>query len=218
MSDAAIILPAGAERRAPALPRGRLAFGLDATASREATWSLARELQADMFRKAAPVGRLECQLICYGGNSCRYTPWVTSGDELARLMGTVKCDAGYTQIGRIFDHVLAEHAKAPIQALTFIGDAMEEELDVLAGKALKFGAAGVPIFMFQEIPRGRFNSRNSPAVRSAFRLIALKSGGEYFEFNLEKPRATEQLSTQLNAIARLAVGDTTALTDQRNRK
>ena len=117
-----------------------------------------------------------------------------------------------------FDHVLREHAKAPIQALTFIGDAMEEELDVLAGKALKFGAAGVPIFMFQEIPRGRFDSRNSPAVRSAFRLLALKSGGEYFEFNPEKPRATEQLGAQLNAIARLAVGDTTALTDQRNRK
>ena len=95
---------------------------------------------------------------------------------------------------------------------------MEEELDVLAGKALKFGAAGIPIFMFQEIPRGRFASKDSAAVRSAFRLLALKSGGEYFEFNLEKPRATEQLSAQLNAIARMAVGDTTALTDQRNRK
>jgi hypothetical protein len=107
MSDAAIILPAtGAERRAPALQRGRLIFGLDATASREATWGLARELQADMFRKAAPIGQLECQLVFYGGDNCRATKWMSSGDELARLMGKIACDAGYTQIARIFDHVL----------------------------------------------------------------------------------------------------------------
>ena len=43
----------------PALPRGKLIFAIDATASREATWALARERQADMFRKAAAVGRLE---------------------------------------------------------------------------------------------------------------------------------------------------------------
>jgi hypothetical protein len=87
---------------------------------------------------------------------------------------------------------------------------MEETLDVLAGKALKLGAAGVPIFMFQE-------GRDS-AVRNAFRLLALKSGGAYFEFDPKRPRAAEQLGAQLNAIARLAVGDTTALTDQRNHK
>jgi hypothetical protein len=193
-----------------ALQRGRLIFGLDATASREATWGLARELQADMFRKAAPIGQLECQLVFYGGDNCRATKWMSSGDELARLMGKIACDAGYTQIARIFDHVLAEHAKVPVQALTFIGDAMEETLDVLAGKALKLGAAGVPIFMFQE-------GRDS-AVRNAFRLLALKSGGAYFEFDPKRPRAAEQLGAQLNAIARLAVGDTTALTDQRNHK
>ena len=45
-------------------------------------------------------------------------------------------------------------------------------------------------------PRGRFDSRK-PAVRSAFRLLALKSGGEYFEFDPEKPRAVEQLSSAI---------------------
>jgi hypothetical protein len=48
-------------------------------------------------------------------------------------------------------------------------------------------------------------------VRKAFRLLALKSGGAYFEFNSDKPRAVEQLSEQLNAVARLAVGDADAL-------
>jgi hypothetical protein len=189
--------------RSPALPRGRLIFGLDATASREPTWALARELQAKMFREAAPIGKLHVQLVFYGGDRCRKSEWVSSGDELARLMGKIACDAGATQIGRVLDHVLREHATAPVQAVTFIGDAMEEELDVLAAKASKLGAQGVPIFVFQE---GR-----DPAVRKAFRLLALKSGGGYFEFDPQKSRAVEQLSEQLNAVARLAVGDVEAL-------
>ena len=80
---------------------------------------------------------------------------------------------------------------------------MEEQIDVLADAARKLGTQGVPIFIFQE---GR-----DTAVRRAFRLLALKSGGTYFEFNPDKPRAVEQLSEQLNAVARLAVGDFEAL-------
>ena len=205
--------------QSPVLPRGRLMFALDATASREPTWAIARDLQGKMFREAAPIGKLDLQLVFYGGDKCRHTQWVSSSEELARLMGKIACDAGVTQIGRVLDHVLREHEKAPVQAVTFIGDAMEEEIDVLATKAARLGAAGVPIFIFQE---GR-----DAGVRKAFRLLALKSGGAYFEFNPDKPRAVEQLSEQLNAVARLAVGDaealerleriagTAALTDQR---
>jgi hypothetical protein len=92
---------------------------------------------------------------------------------------------------------------ASVKALIFIGDAMEEALDELAVMASKLGTLGVPIYLFQE---GR-----DPAVRKAFRLLALKSGGAYFEFNPSASRAIAQLSDQLNAIARLAVGDAEAL-------
>jgi hypothetical protein len=87
--------------------------------------------------------------------------------------------------------------------LVFIGDAMEEEIEELATMAGKLGTLKVPIFLFQE-------GRDS-AVRSAFRLLALKSGGAYFEFNPNTSRAVELLSEQLNAVARLAVGDAKAL-------
>jgi hypothetical protein len=80
---------------------------------------------------------------------------------------------------------------------------MEEELDPLAALAVKLGNAGCPLFMFQE--------GSDPTVRAAYRLLALKSGGMYFAFDPNKSRAVEQLSAQLNGIARLAVGDTGAL-------
>jgi hypothetical protein len=188
----------------PALPRGRLIFALDATASREPTWEVARDLQAKMFREAAPVGKLGVQLAYYRDtDECRVSKWLSSGEQLAQLMNQIDCRAGATQIGRILRHALNENAKKPVQALTFIGDALEEELDPLAGLAGELGRADVPIFLFQE---GR-----DPAVRKAFQLLALKSGGMYFAFDPNKSRAVEQLSAQLNAIARLAGGDAGAL-------
>jgi hypothetical protein len=187
----------------PALPRGRLMFALDATGSREAGWKIARDLQAKMFRETAPIGHLACQLIYYRGDECKASKWAESGDQLARLMNRIECECGHTQIGRVLTHALHEAENAAVQALVFIGAAMEETLEVLTAKATRLGALKVPIFMFQE--------GNDSRVRKAFRLLALKSGGAYFEFNTNSSRAVDQLSNQLNAIARLAVGDVGAL-------
>jgi hypothetical protein len=215
MNDKSVIIMGGEKN--PALPRGRLMFALDATASRAPTWAIARDLQAKMFREAAPIGHLDVQLVYYrGADECRASKWVSSGEQLAQLMNRIDCQAGGTQIGRVLKHTLRENERAAVQALVFIGDAMEEQLDTLAAMAGELGKQGCPIFLFQE---GR-----DPVVRKAFRLLALKSGGGYFEFSPDKPRAVEQLSEQLNAVARLAVGDrealeriggTAALTDRR---
>ena len=200
-----------------ALRRGRIILALDITASRESTWEIARELQAKMFREAAPVGHLDVQLVYYRGEECRASKWVDSGAVLAQLMNRIDCEAGRTQIGRVLQHALRENDKAPIQAVTFIGDAMEEEIEELATKASEFGKKKIPLFIWQE---GR-----DPKVQKAFRLLALKSGGQYFEFDPDRPGAVQRLSSQLGSVARLAVGDmkalekigrTAALTDQRS--
>lgn len=198
----------------PTLPRGRLMFALDATGSRARTWAIARDQQAKMFRAAAPIGHLDVQLVAYYGDKFGHTNWVSSGEQLAQSMNKIKCVCGCTQIGRVLAHALREHEKAAVQALVFIGDAFEGEeewlnsgcsdrLETVAALASKCGMVGLPIFVFQE---GR-----DATARKVFRLMALKSGGAYFEFNPNTSRAVEQLSERLNAIARLAVGDTEAL-------
>jgi hypothetical protein len=181
-----------------ALLRGRLMFAIDATMSRAATWKIASKLQANMFRETAPIGRLDVQLVYYRGDECRKSEWCQSGERLAQLMGTVDCVGGQTQISRVLRHALRETERTPVQALVFVGDAMEEEIGELAAMAAELGVKGVPIFMFQE-------GRDS-AVQKAFRLLALKSGGAYFKFDIETSQAIEQLSEQLSGVARLAVG------------
>ena len=128
----------------PALSRGRLMFALDATASRAPAWVIARDLQANMFREAAPIGHLEVQLVYYGADACRASKWVSSGEHLAQLMNRIECEAGFTQIGRVLAHAMREAEKASVKALIFIGDAMEEEIEELAAMAGKLGTLRVP--------------------------------------------------------------------------
>ena len=79
--------------------RGRLVFAMDATMSRQPTWDMALSLQADMFTVVKDVGGLDVQLVFFRGmNECRSSRWVSDPAELARLMTTVSCRGGITQL------------------------------------------------------------------------------------------------------------------------
>src|SRR5712691_6602122 len=125
--------------------RGRLLFALDATMSRQPTWDTACQLQADMFREAAAIGGLDVQLVYYRGLAeCRASPWVSQADRLAELMSRIDCRGGNTQIGKIIAHARRESEKTKVQAVVFVGDAMEEKLDNLCQAAGELGLLGVP--------------------------------------------------------------------------
>src|SRR6478609_10845744 len=120
--------------------RGRLIFALDATMSRQPTWDSACALQADMFREAASIGGLDIQLVYFRGLSeCRASGWVAQSDKLAGLMSRIDCRGGQTQIGKVLSHARHEHARRKVQALVFVGDAMEEPIDALCQAAGELG-------------------------------------------------------------------------------
>jgi hypothetical protein len=180
-------------------PRGRLMFALDATASRAPTWVIARDLQAQMFCEAAPIGQLDMQLVLYRGDECRASKWVSSGDQLAHLMNRIKCEAGCTQIGRVLAHAPREAEKADVQALIFIGDAIEERIEELAAAVSKLGRLRVPIFPISRRPR-LFGAEGAPS-------FGAEIWRGLFRVQPDASRAIEQFSSQLNPIARLAVGE-----------
>ena len=183
--------------------RGRLIFALDATMSRQPTWDAACQLQGEMFREAAAIGGLEVQLVYYRGfNECRASGWVTDGARLAGLMSAIACRGGRTQIGRILAHARRETEKAKAQALVFVGDAMEENIDALADAAGELGLRGVPVFMFQE--------GHDPVAEQAFREIARLTRGAYCRFDVG---AAHQLRELLRAAAAYAAGGMRALAD-----
>ena len=183
--------------------RGRLIFALDATMSRQPTWDTACQLQADMFKEAAAIGGLDVQLVYYRGlTECRASPWVSQAERLAELMGRIDCRGGHTQMRKILAHARRETEANKVQALVFVGDAMEEAIDDLCASAGELGLLGVPAFMFQE--------GGDAIAERAFREIARLTGGAYCRFD---PGAAHQLRELLRAVAAFAAGGMRALAD-----
>ncbi len=183
--------------------RGRLIFALDATASREASWDHASHLQTEMFQSTAQLGGLDIQLCYYRGfGEFHPTPWLADSRQLLHEMTAVHCLAGHTQIGKLLQHALRETRKQKVNAVVFIGDCVEENIDSLGQQAGQLGLLGVPLFLFHE--------GHDANAAHAFRHLAELSGGAYCPFDAG---SAQQLRDLLAAVAVFAVGGHSALTD-----
>lgn len=181
--------------------RGRLVFAMDATMSRAPTWDLALELQSEMFQAVKEVGGLDVQLVYFRGmGECRASKWVSDPDALARLMRSVDCQGGLTQIGKVLIHALDESRRRKVNALVYVGDCMEEDVDRLCARAGELGLLGVPVFLFQE--------GAEPTAARTFGEIARLTKGAYCPFD---PGSAQQLRDLLTAVAVYAAGGRNAL-------
>ena len=187
--------------------RGRLIFALDATMSRQPMWDTACRLQGDMFNETAAIGGLDVQLLYYRGLAeCRASRWVSDARRLGGLMEKIDCRGGHTQIGKILAHARRENEAKKVQALVFVGDAMEEPIDDLCAAAGQLGLLGVPAFVFQE--------GGDAVAEQAFREIARLSRGAYCRFDIS---AAHELAELLRAVAAYAAGGMKALADLKAR-
>jgi hypothetical protein len=174
---------------------------MDATMSRQPTWDMALALQADMFRAVKAVGGLDVQLVYFrGAGECRASRWVSDPEALAALMTQVACAGGYTQIRKVLAHARAEASKKPVDALVYVGDCMEEDIDDLCGRAGELALLGVPVFLFQEGVDAR--------AEKTFREIARLTKGAWCRFDAG---SAAQLRDLLAAVAVYAAGGRKAL-------
>ncbi len=181
--------------------RGRLAFAMDATMSRAPTWDMALTLQGEMFAAVKAVGGLDVQLVYFRGlGECRASKWVSDPAALARLMRSVACQGGLTQIEKVLAHTLDESRRRKVNALVYVGDSMEEDVDRLCARAGELALLGVPVFLFQE-------GADETAAR-AFRDIARLTNGAFCRFDRGSAR---QLRDLLTAVAVYAAGGHKAL-------
>lgn len=182
--------------------RGRLLFAMDATASRQPSWDAACQVQGQMFVEADKIGGLDVQLAYYRGFAeCKTSAWVSRPADLVRLMSSVNCMAGHTQIARILQHAIKETRRTPISALVFVGDCFEEDIDTVGHRAGELGMLGVRAFVFHE-------GKDAKAER-AFRQIAKLTAGAYCPLDAASPQHLREL---LGAVAAYAAGGHKALT------
>jgi len=187
----------------PIPSKDRLIFAMDATASREPTWDRACHIQSEMFVETSALGGLDIQLCFYRGyGEFECSGWLSTSDDLLAQMSATTCAGGMTQIERVLEHAVAERRRGRVNALVFVGDCMEENVDRLAHLAGEMGLLGLPAFLFHE--------GSDPVAARAFREIARLSGGAYCSFD---SGSAQQLRDLLSAVAVYAAGGRRALED-----
>ncbi len=183
--------------------RGRLMFAMDATASREPSWDRACQIQGDMFSSTAALGGLEIQLCYYRGyGEFDASPWLTSTGELLQRMTAVSCRGGLTQIGKVLQQAIDQTRQRKVQALVFVGDCVEEDVDRLCHLAGELGVLGVPVFIFHE--------GGELTAQRAFKQMTRLTRGAYCSFDAN---SAAQLRDLLSAVAVYAAGGRKALRD-----
>ena len=122
---------------------------------------------------------------------------MSNADRLVKMMTKIECAAGETQIERILSHAIAETTKLQVNALVFVGDAMEENADILVAK----GARARPAEGLRHSCSRKV--RDSHVEISLPRDRAVSTGGAYGRFDAG---AAEQLGELLKAVAVFATG------------
>lgn len=197
---------------------GRLIFALDATNSRQPTWDRAMNIQSSMFDAVGKAGGLSVQLVYFRGfNECRASKWVINASALHNLMLGIQCQGGQTQIEKVLNHAYGETTKGEttkgettidkVSALVFIGDALEENIDLLCQKAGELSLKGVRCFFFQE--------GHDIAAENGFREMARLTGGAYFRLG---PDSAKELAELLSAVAMYAKGGLKALSSSNKKQ
>ncbi|MEO0410654.1 MAG: VWA domain-containing protein [Pseudomonadota bacterium] len=181
--------------------RGRIVFALDATMSRAPTWRLARQVQSEMFVAAEEMGGLEVQVVFFRGQGeLRKSAWTKRSGTLADRMSRVQCRSGLTQIARVLKHTATQAEMDNVDALVYIGDAVEENPDLLGDLAGKLGLRNVKLFAFQE--------GQDRQVETIMRDLARLTNGAYAHFDTSSP---DTLKALLRAVGAYAAGGLSAL-------
>ena len=79
------------------------------------------------------------------------SPWVATANGLRQELSEVYCEGGVTQLQRLLEHCLAQHPDSTsLKAIIFVGDAVEEDANVLNDLAVRCRLAKRPLYIFQE--------------------------------------------------------------------
>lgn len=191
-----------AETAAPARPR--LVFAVDATASREPAWAIARQV-TDALVKALP-GQLDVALAVHGGSRVHtFTAFTNNAATLRDRAAGVVCQAGTTRLLPILSASLKQSA---VRVVIYIGDVFEES--VVQGRRLAdaMGAEGIRLIVLHD-------TADTAARRDVevFWDLAKRTGGCVLTFDANAPGRLRDL---LSAVAVYAVGGEKLLQERRH--
>lgn len=191
--------PARPAPPAKPVPRSKLVFALDLTASREAAQQTAIPL-TDALLAALP-DELDVALAAHGGAKVHtFTAFTSNATTLRDRAAGLRCLAGETCMLPILARVLKIKS---VSTVVYIGDTFEESGRQGRKYADALKAHGTRLIILHDHWPGKFSNE-----KGIFAEMAARSGGAVLPFDAS---SLPKLKELLSAIAVLAVGDVTAL-------
>jgi hypothetical protein len=179
----------------PKKTRPRLVFAIDATASREPAWEVAKATTDALF--GALPGKLDVALAVHGGSRVKlFTAFTAQPDTLRDAAASVSCEAGNTRLVEVMERC---RDADDVRVLVYIGDVFEERLADAESAAGALRLRGTRVIILHD----REQAPQLDASGEAFQTIARITEGAVLPFEAS---STAKLRELLEAIATLAVG------------
>lgn len=176
--------------------RPRLLFTMDATASREASWNVAKEITGAMF-EAVP-GALDVALAYHGGGRLQeITPFSPESKAFLDKVHMVRCTAGKTALNQI----LAQATQITrLKALIYVGDCFEDSPTDAVELAGQLKLRGVRCFLFHDAS-SKTLGYDVETARTVFASIAKITGGALLPFDESSPQMVKALLEAISVYA-----------------
>ena len=168
--------------------RPRLLFAMDATASREASWNVAKEITGAMFQ--AVPGALDVALAYHSGGRLReLTPFSPDARAFLDKVQLVRCQAGATALNGILEK---STEISQLKALIYIGDCFEESEAEAIELAKQLKLKRVRCFIFHDVS-SQSQGYDTEAAHTVFQQIASITGGALLPFDETSPEMVKAL-------------------------
>ena len=187
------------------LPRAKLVFAFDATASREAAWATSTAL-TDALLAALP-GQLDVALAVHGGSKVHtFTRFERDASKLRDRAAELRCMAGEARMLDILSRVLETEG---VGMVVYVGDVFEESEKRARKLAASFASRNISLIILHDAPHlSPLDYAGAYVETNIFAEMASLTGGCVLPFDAS---ALPKLRDLLSAVAVLAVGGTQLL-------
>jgi hypothetical protein len=187
------------------LPRAKVVFGMDGTASREDAVRTSIPLTDALL--ASMPGQLDAAFAVHGGGKLHtFTRFTRDASKLRDRAASVRCMAGGTRMLDMLSRVLETEG---VTVVVYVGDVFEESEKQARKLAALMAARNIRLIILQDAPHLSPLDYGGPYVETnIFAEMAALTGGCVLPFEAS---ALPRLRDLLSAVAVLAVGGTPML-------
>lgn len=174
--------------------RPRMVLAMDATASREPVWDIAKDLM-DVICQALP-GELDVALAVHsGGRMERYTAFTSKASQLRDEVASVSCHPGLTKLIPLMRRTLDFDG---VKTMVYIGDVMEEDVEEAMIVCEKMRLRGIKLVVLHD---KTIMDMKVAQAEKIFASMTKKTNGCVLEFDMSSIQKLKEILQALVVVS-----------------